>query len=67
MELKAINSENLQNIFFKRKSNILDLKGENSILVPFYEENNCLNILYTKRALHLKHQPGDVCFPGVIK
>lgn len=64
MELKNINSEKLQNIFLKRKSNLLDLKRENSVFVLFYLENNSLNILYTKRALHLKHQPGDICFPG---
>lgn len=35
-----------------------------SVLIGFVERQNGLNIIFTKRAKHLKHHPGQVSFPG---
>lgn len=35
-----------------------------SVLIGFVERENGLNIIFTKRAKHLKHHPGQVSFPG---
>ncbi|MEF1173945.1 CoA pyrophosphatase [Vibrio sinaloensis] len=35
-----------------------------SVLIGFVERNQELNIIFTKRAKHLKHHPGQVSFPG---
>ncbi|MDC0610708.1 CoA pyrophosphatase [Vibrio sp.] len=35
-----------------------------AVLIGFVERNNEAHVLFTKRALHLKHHPGQVSFPG---
>ncbi|OLQ90269.1 coenzyme A pyrophosphatase [Vibrio panuliri] len=35
-----------------------------AVLIGFVERNESLNVLFTKRARHLKHHPGQVSFPG---
>ncbi len=35
-----------------------------AVMVLLFPVNGRLHILFSKRALHLKHQPGDICFPG---
>lgn len=35
-----------------------------SVLIGFVERENGLNVLFTKRASHLKHHPGQISFPG---
>ena len=35
-----------------------------SVLIPFIEKDGELYILYEVRSSRLKHQPGEVCFPG---
>ncbi|ANS85666.1 putative Nudix hydrolase NudL [Vibrio scophthalmi] len=35
-----------------------------AVLIGFVERENGLNVLFTKRAAHLKHHPGQVSFPG---
>ncbi|NOH80568.1 CoA pyrophosphatase [Vibrio sp. RE86] len=35
-----------------------------SVLIGFVERENGLNVLFTKRARHLKHHPGQISFPG---
>lgn len=35
-----------------------------SVLIGFVERNEELNVIFTKRAKHLKHHPGQVSFPG---
>lgn len=37
---------------------------KSSVMILLTEKNGELEILYTKRALSLRHQPGDICFPG---
>lgn len=35
-----------------------------SVLIGFVERQDGLNVIFTKRARHLKHHPGQVSFPG---
>lgn len=35
-----------------------------AVLIGFVERNDGLHILFTKRAAHLKHHPGQISFPG---
>ncbi|WP_391087232.1 CoA pyrophosphatase [Vibrio sp. NH-UV-68] len=35
-----------------------------SVLIGFVERDNGLHVLFTRRAIHLKHHPGQVSFPG---
>ena len=35
-----------------------------AVLIPLFEIENEIHILFCKRAMTLKSQPGDVCFPG---
>jgi len=37
---------------------------ESAVLVALTEKDNQLNILFTKRAQHLKHHGGQISFPG---
>lgn len=39
-------------------------KKENAVLLPLIETEEGYDILFEKRALDLKHQPGDICLPG---
>ncbi|MFT6984356.1 MAG: 8-oxo-dGTP pyrophosphatase MutT (NUDIX family) [Psychromonas sp.] len=35
-----------------------------AVLIPFVKRANGLNIIFTERALHLRHHPGQISFPG---
>ncbi len=35
-----------------------------AVLIPLVKRQNGLNIILTERALHLRHHPGQVSFPG---
>lgn len=35
-----------------------------AVLLPLRKEGDQFVVLFEKRALHLKRQPGDICFPG---
>ncbi|MCG9787403.1 CoA pyrophosphatase [Vibrio mediterranei] len=37
---------------------------EASVLIGLVERNQCLHVILTKRASHLKHHPGQISFPG---
>lgn len=47
----------------KRESGTYDLKRA-SVLVPFFEKEGELFLLFTKRREHLRHHGGQVAFPG---
>ncbi|WP_100641551.1 CoA pyrophosphatase [Alteromonas facilis] len=34
------------------------------VLIPLVKHDNGLNVLLTRRALHLRHHPGQISFPG---
>ncbi|RLL42745.1 CoA pyrophosphatase [Oceanobacillus piezotolerans] len=50
----------------KRKPRILgeDTLRKSAVLLPLVETNNETHILFEKRAMHMRRQPGDICFPG---
>lgn len=35
-----------------------------SVLIPLLQKDDIWHVLFEKRALHLLHQPGEICFPG---
>jgi len=35
-----------------------------AVLMPLVQRENGLNLIFTQRALHLKHHPGQISFPG---
>lgn len=35
-----------------------------AVLIPLFITDNGPELLFTKRSMSLKHQPGDICFPG---
>ncbi|NAW57545.1 CoA pyrophosphatase [Vibrio sp. V38_P2S17PM301] len=37
---------------------------EAAVLIGFIERDSGLNVLFTRRAMHLRHHPGQVSFPG---
>ncbi len=37
---------------------------ESAVLIPAHEVNGEIHLLFTQRPFHLKHHPGQVCFPG---
>ena len=43
---------------------LLDGRRSYAVLVPLVEREDGLHVLYEVRALTLRRQPGEVCFPG---
>ena len=43
---------------------LLDGKGAFAVLVPLVQREDGLHVLYEVRAMTLRRQPGEVCFPG---
>lgn len=42
-----------------------DLFAQSAVLVPLINDNHGgWDVLFQVRAYHLKHQPGEICFPG---
>lgn len=39
-------------------------KHQAAVLVPVIDYGNTLTVLFTQRALHLRHHPGQISFPG---
>lgn len=40
------------------------IKRFSSVLMPIFQTERGPELLFTKRSMELKRQPGDVCFPG---
>ena len=43
---------------------LLDGRQSYAVLVPLVERSDGLHVLYEVRALTLRRQPGEICFPG---
>lgn len=39
-------------------------KQQAAVLIPIIDYGNKLHVLFTQRALHLRHHPGQISFPG---
>lgn len=37
---------------------------KSAVLVPLIKSDSGIKVLFEKRASHLDHQPGEICFPG---
>lgn len=50
----------------KRSVNLLDYDTypKYAVLLPLIKINNEWHIVFQVRSSHLKHQPGEICFPG---
>ncbi len=57
-------TELLDRIFKNRKGNILGNYKKSAVMLLICEVNGVECIIYEQRSLSLRHQPGDVCFPG---
>ncbi|MFL0196866.1 NUDIX hydrolase [Clostridium sp. WILCCON 0269] len=54
----------IEHIFKHRKPDIIGDFTKNAVMIPLCESGKELSILFEVRALDLRHQPGDICFPG---
>ena len=59
-----MNIKNFETAFVNREACADGYMKPSAVLVPIIEINGTLNFLITQRALNMKHQPGDFCFPG---
>lgn len=41
-----------------------DYQHEAAVVIPLFEQDNQLHVLFTKRAAHLRHHAGQISFPG---
>lgn len=56
--------KDIKKIFSSHISVPFGTKPPSAVLVPLMEKENGINVVFTQRALHMIHQPGDICFPG---
>lgn len=54
----------LKNLFNSRKANTTGFSRHSSVIIPIIAIDGKLHVIFEKRALHLKTQPGEICFPG---
>lgn len=54
----------IDNIFRNRKGNLIGKYNKSAIMILLYEKDGKDHIIYEQRAFTLRHQPGDICFPG---
>lgn len=49
-----------------RKPTLIDMKSyrRSAVVIPLIETENGYEVLFEVRAIGLKHQPGEICFPG---
>lgn len=64
MDITKVTEEDIKKIFKKREPQPEGSCRGSSVLALLFKKNSEMHILFTKRALTLKSQPGDVCFPG---
>lgn len=54
----------LEQDILSRRPGLMDASARYAVLVPLVEREDGLHVLYEVRALTLRRQPGEVCFPG---
>jgi len=48
----------------KHKPNTTGVHRHSSVLLPLILRDNCWHLLFERRSMNLKTQPGEICFPG---
>ncbi|WP_324823265.1 CoA pyrophosphatase [Sinanaerobacter sp. ZZT-01] len=59
-----MNISDIKETLGNRSPRIMEIKKENAVFLPIIEWNGELSLLFEVRSDTLKHQPGEVCFPG---
>jgi 8-oxo-dGTP pyrophosphatase MutT (NUDIX family) len=59
-----LNNKDIINIFRDRKGCSIREFKKSAVVIPLVEKEGETHILFEVRALSLKSQPGDICFPG---
>ena len=57
-------TDDLARLLAGRQPDLMDKRGEFSVLVPLVEGEEGLSLLYEVRARTLRSQPGEICFTG---
>ena len=57
-------TDDLARLLAGRKPDLMDKRGEFSVLAPLVEGDEGLSLLYEVRAKTMHSQPGEICFPG---
>jgi 8-oxo-dGTP pyrophosphatase MutT (NUDIX family) len=56
--------DEISKVFNGRKGQIIGPHKKSAVMVLLQECGGEFNIIFEKRALNLRHQPGDICLPG---
>ena len=56
--------DRLNDLLREYEPTLMDTTGRFAVLVPLVQREDGLHVLYEVRALTLRRQPGEVCFPG---
>ncbi|MFL0267726.1 NUDIX hydrolase [Candidatus Clostridium radicumherbarum] len=56
--------EQIEKIFIDRKPSIIGEYKRSAVMLLLYEEDGETYLIFEERAHNLRHQPGDICFPG---
>ena len=59
-----MDADKIRRLLNGRTPGLMDAMGRYAVLVPLVEGEEGLSLLYEVRALTLRRQPGEVCFPG---
>ncbi len=59
-----INRDFILNTLTTHKPSPEGISRYSAVLIPIFMTDNGAELLFTKRSMSLKHQPGDICFPG---
>lgn len=59
-----MNKNEIKNIFSKYSPQIEGTYLKSSVMILLFEIEHELHVLFNQRSFKLKHQPGDICFPG---
>ncbi|MFT5559571.1 MAG: 8-oxo-dGTP pyrophosphatase MutT (NUDIX family) [Sphingobacteriales bacterium] len=60
------NRQNISDLLTHKTPFNLNQQGlkKAAVLLPLIKRQNGLNLIFTERALHLRHHPGQISFPG---
>ena len=56
--------EEIKKVLLKREMQPMQKYRHFSVLMPIIEKEGELHVIFEVRARKMKHQPGEICFPG---